>query len=1301
MKEVNTMKKFLSVLLVFAVLFSMSAIHVLANETLLFSGDSSAVNSGGGSGGVDGGGGGGVSVVVSAPLKEYNVSGTIYLPSGVTAPKGGLKIYGGFGGVSYSEIKLASVPSDEYIEEEPTVNYEGVKIIATIPQGQNYVNYSATCTMSSSYDGIYGKFWIYDNVTLGNRTLSNKQTLSAPVNLKAGIYEYSNINCTLNFATTATPYSITCDDALSSESIDTDVYVIADDGYDKYISRTRYTGNSPVNGVINIEDSGNYTLYYYIPSSTAMNLQKLDKGLFNIGILNNESINTITLKSQLYITGEISLPNGYIADKDIKIIIDSDCSEVEVTIPQGSDYTSYIVGAFEKERDFLRITVGDDYLVSGYVGYDNSLEQYKHYFWYDDIDVENFDIQLGEQYIIKGQITLPTGVEMTENTYFNVTVTAKDMLTGYESEDEVKIFSDEETSEYKISIPKTEANGAFIISYDYGSFSSVNLPTNAASPLKYFKSSGTSSGGGGGHGSSGSIVMVNGGISYTRENPDGLLYNYKLYITNNGVALLDEDAKEYRFSNKDLVKNITLAKSDDAMGIIAGYFKNYVKADLYTTVKVALYDENNNLIEQKFIDDSGNYFFSNLNQGSYKIGFWYNDKQYYYNNKHLVATLSDADIIALSENSLFSNHNDVYLDNIFDANIKLNFANIVIDDNYYAMLPITIYDPYGNAWINADSDTIIRANISSFYIGVGDYYVSEFVKGKNIFTITGLVDDIDKAYLFNSEYYDTLSAAFWNTGNTFNVEAETKLYKSPITSTKYAVSDKKLNITVSVKNSVNDCKIIVVAYDEIGHILGICQKDGIYNKYEYNFSIDYSSSIHKIKTMVWSSMQTMQPLGVAEEIIVPSDDIYNESLKRIANVCFITNNSTFYVNGKEYGIDVPPIQDNGVIYIPLRAMSEALGCSVYWDYETERITFNLNDTTCVVQVGNIIAYLEYGNGDTDEIILSACPIKVNDRVLVPCADISELFDFEVYIGENNEFVAMFDTLSKKNKYAYDNRLLNIEKVDISALNNSITRSEMASLLVELYEKSTNTTVIPIDFPFTDEEYQNAIDEDVAKIYTLGIMNGYEDMKFHPDWNLTNAEIIKGIYGTVMKVNSKLPDKYLTVPEYDSIGSDSAYWFTNYLYSAKRLGLLDGVCYDSIEINNNAIRKDVIGIIANAFYQLSKPLGFYDEVFENWKYTNDSSNIAIIEKDGETYLEGGMVSTIGWCGHCSEVVNSIEFKCDSYSKYIWLEDRRTGRILTENIPVYEIDNNLYIKYSDFESIIKPQIDIILDENGIQK
>ena len=139
---------------------------------------SSSTNAGSGSGGGSGGGsmgGGNVVVVqpVQTPKAEYTVSGTISLPAGMVAPEGGLKVYGGFGGVNLSEVSSVSLLSaDEYIEEEVEIVYEDYEVIATIPQGSYYTTFSTTCSINTSYDGIYGKFWIYDDYTYNSITLS-------------------------------------------------------------------------------------------------------------------------------------------------------------------------------------------------------------------------------------------------------------------------------------------------------------------------------------------------------------------------------------------------------------------------------------------------------------------------------------------------------------------------------------------------------------------------------------------------------------------------------------------------------------------------------------------------------------------------------------------------------------------------------------------------------------------------------------------------------------------------------------------------------------------------------------------------------------------------------------------------------------------------------------------------------------------------------------------------------------------------------------------------------------------------
>lgn len=1175
------MKRFISILLTFVMLISLCATTVGAT------GGSSA--STGSSGGGGGGGfvSGGTSASTPISLNKYTVSGTIYLPSGMTAPEGGLKIYGGFGGVSLSEVNTASLSSTEdYIEEESTIDYENSEVIATIPEGQNYVSYNTTCKIASSYDGIYGKFWVYDNVTVGNVTISNKQTISNIIQLKADVYNYANLNCILNSATNTATYTITCNSDLASENITTNVYVIADDGYDKYISCINYDNSSSASGVLNLESNGTYNLYYYIPSSSSFALQKLDKGLFNVGTLDTKNRNTIILKSQLYISGNICLPDDYVAEDDINITIGTVGSETDVIIPKGETSVSYVVGAFSEEGEYLQITVDDKYLISGYLCEDGSFDEYEYELWYEVIEdhtsIENFDITLQEQYIIQGQITLPEDVTMDSNTYFSVRVRATNLLTGYNEYTWVYILSDTRKIEYEIPVPKKQCNSGFAISYDYGSYSTVTIPTSAKSPLGYFKapnSGGATSSGGGGGGSSSSAALLKDGVVYTSEEPDGLLYGCKLYLTDTNATLLEENAYEYEFSDRNIIKDFTLIKTGEIYsGMITGYFKNSLGIDLYTMIKVTLYDSENNIVDAKYIDDSDGYVFQGLNQGDYKIGFWYEDKQYYYNNLHLVENIDDAEIISLEDN-IISTHNDVHIDNIFKTSISLHFEDIIINNNYYGIETVKIYDPYGNIFYETESDSTVKAQISRFYIGLGDYYVSEFLPTDDgePYVITGLTDDIEKAYLFNAEYYDTLSEDFYDGGNIFVVNAMTELYNTPLTTTSYEIIDGKLNFTVTTKQPISEGEIIVAVYDESNRLIDITSVMCVSDEYEYSLSVDYSSDISKIKTMVWSSLTTLKPLGKVEEQTVISDYIY----KTIASAYFTVDDTAYYINGNEYSLEIPPTVTEGVIYTTARTVGETLNCVVNWDDTTGTIIYTLDGTVCSVQIGSNIALVSKDGQEDTEVILSGEPIITNERTLIPFADISKIFGFEIYISSNGSNLAVFDTLDAKVKYAYDNGLLNVAKVDISSMNSGITRAELTSLVVELYENSTGNTIIPIEDNISDTD-----DVDILKACAIGAVNCYEDGTFKPNSNLTYAENITVLYRTVLKINNNLKDKYITVPDYSSCPSDGYHWATISIYGAKKLGLLDNVCYNEIEIDNPINKKDAIGIIANAFYQLS-------------------------------------------------------------------------------------------------------------------
>jgi hypothetical protein len=90
------------------------------------------------------------------------------------------------------------------------------------------------------------------------------------------------------------------------------------------------------------------------------------------------------------------------------------------------------------------------------------------------------------------------------------------------------------------------------------------------------------------------------------------------------------------------------------------------------------------------------------------------------------------------------------------------------------------------------------------------------------------------------------------------------------------------------------------------------------------------------------------------------------------------------VNGKAVQIDAPAEIMNGRTFLPLRAISEALGATVDWIAETQGITVTLGENTIGLQVGNTSAVV---NGTV--MTLDAAPYIKNNRTMVPFRVIAE------------------------------------------------------------------------------------------------------------------------------------------------------------------------------------------------------------------------------------------------------------------------------------------------------------------------
>ena len=102
------------------------------------------------------------------------------------------------------------------------------------------------------------------------------------------------------------------------------------------------------------------------------------------------------------------------------------------------------------------------------------------------------------------------------------------------------------------------------------------------------------------------------------------------------------------------------------------------------------------------------------------------------------------------------------------------------------------------------------------------------------------------------------------------------------------------------------------------------------------------------------------------------------------------NDTAVFCNSEQVEFDVQPIEENGRLLVPVRAIFEELGAEVTYDDGDGVITATNDERTVVMQIDNP----EMGNG-TEVFTLEVAPKLVNDRTLVPLRAVAEAFDCKV------------------------------------------------------------------------------------------------------------------------------------------------------------------------------------------------------------------------------------------------------------------------------------------------------------------
>ena len=108
------------------------------------------------------------------------------------------------------------------------------------------------------------------------------------------------------------------------------------------------------------------------------------------------------------------------------------------------------------------------------------------------------------------------------------------------------------------------------------------------------------------------------------------------------------------------------------------------------------------------------------------------------------------------------------------------------------------------------------------------------------------------------------------------------------------------------------------------------------------------------------------------------------------------------VNARKLEFDVAPINQDGRVLVPVRAIFEALGTTVDWNPQIETITSSLNGNTVTLTIGS---ELMLKNGRP--VYLDVAPMIIGDRTLVPVRAISEALGSEVTWDAENNRVQIF------------------------------------------------------------------------------------------------------------------------------------------------------------------------------------------------------------------------------------------------------------------------------------------------------
>ena len=100
------------------------------------------------------------------------------------------------------------------------------------------------------------------------------------------------------------------------------------------------------------------------------------------------------------------------------------------------------------------------------------------------------------------------------------------------------------------------------------------------------------------------------------------------------------------------------------------------------------------------------------------------------------------------------------------------------------------------------------------------------------------------------------------------------------------------------------------------------------------------------------------------------------------------------LNGQQIQFDQPPVIIDGRTLVPVRAIFEAMGCTVLWDDANKIVNVATEFGMMTLGIGSV--YISYRNENEDRSIVTDVPPQIiNGRTLVPVRAIAECTGYDV------------------------------------------------------------------------------------------------------------------------------------------------------------------------------------------------------------------------------------------------------------------------------------------------------------------